>query len=148
MVLLGACLIATLFYVYYIYEKILSGNLSKVIIMLRQTLIYGVGASLLFLAFSGKISAVLIGICALLPLASRLHPQPKKASFPLDAQEMTREKAAAILGVSASSEPEAIKAAHKKLMQKLHPDKGGSAYLAQVLNGARECLLKKSAASM
>ncbi len=56
---------------------------------------------------------------------------------------MSREEALEILGLEGSPSEEDIKLAHKKLMQKLHPDRGGNDFLASLLNRARECLLGK-----
>lgn len=57
---------------------------------------------------------------------------------------MQPEEAASILGVSADAPPDAIRAAHKRLIGQLHPDKGGSDYLAAKINGARDVLLALS----
>ena len=54
---------------------------------------------------------------------------------------MTREEALKVLGLDDGAGPDDIKAAHRRLMAALHPDHGGSGYLAAKINQARDVLL-------
>lgn len=54
---------------------------------------------------------------------------------------MTLEEAYDILGLEAGASDEDIKTAHHELMGKIHPDKGGSTYLATKINQAKDFLL-------
>ncbi|MEH6549520.1 MAG: DnaJ domain-containing protein [Pseudomonadales bacterium] len=57
-------------------------------------------------------------------------------------RNMEREEALQVLGLPETATKEEIKSAHRRLIQKLHPDRGGSDYLAAQINLAKECLLK------
>lgn len=48
-----------------------------------------------------------------------------------------------ILGVSPTADAEAIRAAHRRLVSAVHPDKGGSAELTRRINAARDTLLRR-----
>jgi CysZ protein len=67
-------------------------------------------------------------------------PRPKPG-----VPRMPQDEARAILGVSASADEEAIRSAHRRLVNAVHPDKGGSEELTRRINAARDTLLRRSA---
>jgi hypothetical protein len=64
--------------------------------------------------------------------------QPKR---PAESGELSADEARDILGLQAGASEEEIILAHRKMMQKFHPDRGGSNYLAAKVNAAKDILL-------
>lgn len=67
----------------------------------------------------------------------RPRPRPR----PIDTSGAEAE-ARAVLGVGPTADADAIRAAHRRLVASVHPDRGGSPEQARAVNAARDLLLK------
>jgi DnaJ family protein C protein 19 len=120
-----------------------------------SVLLYGSAAALLILVVTGRIPWLFAMLSAATPWINKAltmksmwqrfngsKPTEPPPAGPISAVEMTSEEALEVLGLEKGATDSEISLAHKKLIQKIHPDKGGSGYLASQINKAKETLLK------
>jgi hypothetical protein len=77
----------------------------------------------------------------------RVHPTWKEDMSRAEAEPgaggvMSRQEALDVLGLKDGATAEEIRRAHRELMLKMHPDRGGSTYLAAKINEAKDFLLR------
>ena len=80
----------------------------------------------------------------LLPLLGKRRASNPSASSEAPARaasRMTRAEALEVLGLSEAATDDEVRAAYSELITKVHPDRGGTAYLATRVNLARDLLL-------
>ena len=131
--------------------------------MVMWSILGGVLVVLGLLAATGHlniITAMIAGAVAMLPRAMQLlkylpivsrfyqqHGQPNAQNQqqsqppPNGRKTMETEQAMEVLGLKPGYSPDDVKQAHRRMMQKVHPDRGGSDYLAAQINQAKDVLL-------
>jgi DnaJ family protein C protein 19 len=103
------------------------------------------GAPLVAAAVGGLVglAALLSRLTVLMPLFSLWNSHRDRAPTPVQhPASMTKDEAARILNIRPNASKDEILSAHKHLIQRVHPDHGGSDYLASQINQAKDVLLK------
>lgn len=96
----------------------------------------------LAIVWAWRLSAVFFYATDLHHLWSRFRPANRQQTA-ATSNAMSAEQAYQILGLTPTASKRDIIEAHRKLIQKNHPDRGGSAYLAAKINLAKKTLLPK-----
>jgi hypothetical protein len=114
------------------------------------------GLVVIFLAVTGRMGAALAALAGLMVWASRIMgliqmgrqfggvfgKRQRGETAAQSSSTMTEEEALRILGLAPGATEDEIKAAHRRLIEQIHPDRGGSDYLAAKVNLAKDFLLK------
>ncbi|MEM7196291.1 MAG: DnaJ domain-containing protein [Pseudomonadota bacterium] len=125
---------------------------------LRSILLYGAGAAVLLLVVTGRIPWLFAIFSAAVPWINRAMAARRvwqsfrrnstdssstssKGTPASPGSAMSHEEAYEILGLEPGASDEDIISAHRKLMLKIHPDRGGNDYLASRINKAKDVLL-------
>ncbi len=119
-------------------------------------LLLGVVGVLLLLRIGAAIPASILGFILFVVMLVEhlmyiriLHSEHKRYNRSADGGgqspkvQMSEKEAREILGVDAGASAQDIKKAHRDMIARNHPDKGGSKYLAARINEAKDVLLKK-----
>nr|WP_255775373.1 molecular chaperone DnaJ [Microbulbifer sediminum] len=138
--------------------------------LLLQWTLVAVALAAVLLAVTGRLHWVGAAVALVLPVLGRTlgwlgrhlpwlapllarHAQARQQQAGRDSQQgpnqdtgespLTVEEARRILDVRQGATREEILAAHRRLIQKMHPDRGGNDYLASRINAAKELLLQQ-----
>jgi predicted MFS family arabinose efflux permease len=147
LIIIGAISIALTFW----YKNVPASRKRKAKFTLIVSTVFGL---LVILTVTGRLPwffALVLGIVPFLGkwgwLISKLLPMlnTKQNSNKNSASDnrLTRQEALAILGLNHEASEAEIRDAHKRIIQKVHPDHGGSDLLASQVNAARDRLLEK-----
>lgn len=122
--------------------------LAVIILVLRGRLSWAMAAGATVLSFLPRILGWLARTWPALNVLHRHWKQSRESKQSGDQPAartgpMTQQEACEILGVNAQASREDIINAHRRLMQKVHPDRGGSDYLAAKINQAKDVLLNR-----
>lgn len=135
-----------------------------------KLILIGGGVMLLVMVLTGRVHVLTATIAALIPLLRKLpelvrffpalnriftgnaNAEPGSGAGPdsgstgqAQGHGMTEREAYEILGVTAACSKEDVVMAHRRLIQKLHPDRGGNDYLAAKINEAKSVLIRTKA---
>ena len=99
-------------------------------------------------AIAGAVAMLprLMQLAKYLPFINRLYQQNKQGQQqaqtpPAGNKNLSHEEAMEVLGLKPGYNKEDVVQAHRRMMQKVHPDRGGSDFLAAQINKAKDVLL-------
>ncbi len=145
-ILLGALVV---FFLFISVRLLLNARPETLSLIFKSVLSAIVIVGIVLLILSGRFVNVIVGLSALIPLLPTLRNffrknrlQKKETTSNPSFTSMTVAQAREILEVSEQANKKEIKDAHRRLIQKIHPDQGGSDYLAAQVNRAKEILLE------
>lgn len=144
MVILAALILISVLFTARWFLNLNEGELARAA---KGSLVIGSGVATFLLIIGGRVPMVLtaalviFAILSLLPsfLKHKISPQAEENPPPSGSWD----EACQILGVSFNPTSSEVEKAYRRLIQKVHPDKGGSHYLAMQVNSAKELLMKK-----
>jgi hypothetical protein len=156
-----AVLLAIIILGYLLWQELKKCNPKRRRQLLLRGGVIGLVAVVLILALTGRVHWLMAAAAAMIPLAKILfglllrsfpflqvwlkHREGSHSgqATPPNTTDLSEDEALQILGLKPGASHEEILLAHKKLIQKLHPDRGGNDYLAAKLNAARDILVRK-----
>ena len=140
---------AFVFFLVFISVRLFLNAKPETLMLLLKSVLGAVAIVIVvILMLSGRFINVIIGLAALIALLPSLRNflknqrNKKRPTIADPLSSMTVLQACDILEVSSNATAQEIKAAHHRLMQKIHPDQGGSDYLAAQVNQAKEVLTR------
>ena len=151
-------LVAIVLGAFYLLRWFLTTPAETVSAYIKKSLWLLLGLLLIMLAVSGKLNIMFAFIGSAIPLIAKNLPtilrllgivktiksqqQNNTKQPPIRSSQMNTQEALNILNLKPHATKQDIISAHKRLMQKNHPDKGGSEHIASQINQAKEWLLK------
>lgn len=135
---------------YAFYRFFLSASPAQIRALFLAAVLFTLSCALFFMAVTGRLPAALALLVAIAPVAGAYLKHFKTRNAPPAGDGgtggiTTRSEALAVFGLPDGANEDDINTAYKKLMQKIHPDHEGSAWMAARLNQARDVLLGRKA---
>lgn len=126
-----------------LYRFFLKASPKEVKAALLAVAAFGIGIASLFLAVTGRLPAAMGILLTLWPLAhSWLKGRKSAENKGSNTPNLTEKEAREVLGLEETASEDDVRAAHIRLMKKVHPDQQGSDWLAKKINAAKDLLLK------
>jgi DnaJ-domain-containing protein 1 len=143
-VLIGVAALALLWLLGRLFISAAPATLARAVRWLAALL---VAVAIAVFVYAGRETLAAALVPAFLAALLRWRPSgardPRAGDDAEHAPRMTRAEALRILDLQEGASDEEIRDAHRRLMVRVHPDRGGSTFLAAKLNEAREVLLRR-----